>query len=70
MTKNSKQRASADVGLIFIVYNLKRIWNTLKANNKLFQPLYSIILALITILMSLLVPFLKSNIKNKILTPI
>ncbi|WP_008639301.1 IS1182 family transposase [Bizionia argentinensis] len=70
MTKNSKQRASADVGLIFIVYNLKRIWNTLKTNNKLFQSLHSIILALITILLSLLEPFLKSNTKNQTLTPI
>jgi transposase len=30
MTKYSKQRASADIGLIFIAYNLKRIWNILK----------------------------------------
>ncbi len=30
MTKTSIQRASADVGLIFITYNLKRLWNILK----------------------------------------
>jgi hypothetical protein len=30
MTKKSKQNASADIGLIFIAYNLKRIWNILR----------------------------------------
>ncbi len=30
MTKKSIQNASADVGFIFIAYNLKRIWNILK----------------------------------------
>lgn len=30
ITKKTKLRASADVGLIFIAYNLTRIWNLIK----------------------------------------
>lgn len=36
MTKTSIQRASADVGLIFITYNLKRLWNILKEGKQSF----------------------------------
>nr|WP_317124804.1 transposase [Aureibaculum luteum] len=34
ITKQTKLRASADVGLIFIAYNLTRIWNLLKQCDK------------------------------------
>ena len=39
MTKKTKQRASADIGFIFIAYNLKPIWNIegIKAFEKLSQ---------------------------------
>ncbi|WP_245574855.1 IS1182 family transposase [Aequorivita capsosiphonis] len=38
ITKKTMQRASADVGLIFIAYNLTRIWNILKeANSSVFE---------------------------------
>jgi len=39
MTKKSKERASADVGLMFIAYNLRRIKNILDADilKKFFQ---------------------------------
>lgn len=46
MTKKTKQRASADIGFIFIAYNLKRIWNIvgIKAfKNSLYQLLESIL---------------------------
>jgi len=37
-TKKTKQRASADVGLMFIAYNLTRIWNIIrKANIPVFK---------------------------------
>ncbi len=32
LSKNGRKRASADVGLIFIAYNLRRTWNILKDN--------------------------------------
>jgi len=41
MTKKGKERASADVGLMFIAYNLRRIINILDADilKKFFQEL-------------------------------
>jgi len=41
ITKNGKKGASADVGLMFIVYNLRRIINILDADilKKFFQEL-------------------------------
>jgi len=41
MTKNGKKRASADVGLMFIAYNLRRIKNILESYilKKFFQEL-------------------------------
>jgi len=41
MTKKGKKRASADVGLMFIAYNLRRIKNILESDilKKLFQEL-------------------------------
>ena len=66
-TKRTKLRASADVGLIFIAYNLTRIWNLLKAGHSSIYETYNIILAYITTLLSLLETFLKPNTKNEIL---
>lgn len=39
-TKRTKLRASADVGLIFIAYNLTRIWNLLKERNSFIGDAY------------------------------
>lgn len=39
-TKKTKQRASADVGFMFIAYNLKRIWNILREKNTSFLNVY------------------------------
>ena len=51
ITKNSKQRASADVGFIFIAYNLKRIWNILKeAEARLCENYMTFIMDIKTIL--------------------
>jgi len=49
MTKKTKQRASADIGFIFIAYNLKRIWNSVgikafeKPSQRLLYPVLGII---------------------------
>jgi hypothetical protein len=42
MTKKGKKRASADVGLMFVEYNLRRIINILDKNifKKLLRELY------------------------------
>ena len=51
ITKNSKQRASADVGFIFIAYNLKRIWNILiEAKTRLCENYMTFIMDIKTIL--------------------
>jgi hypothetical protein len=49
-TKKSKRRASADVGLIFIAYNLKRILKVIGGKNVLsntINALYSHIISLV-----------------------
>lgn len=66
MTKRTKQRASADVGLIFIAYNLKRIWNLLKANHISIYETHNIILVYTTTLLRQLETLLKPNTKNQI----
>ena len=47
-TKRTKLRASADVGLIFIAYNLTRIWNIIKEANNIFYQGYMLIIVTIT----------------------
>jgi transposase len=47
-TKRTKLRASADVGLIFIAYNLTRIWNIIKEANNIFYQGYMLIIVSIT----------------------
>ena len=69
-TKKTKQRASADIGLIFIAYNLKRIWNIVKASNIPFFQLYNIILGLLKTLFSSLQTFLKLKTNNQLLIPV
>lgn len=49
ITKKTIQRASADVGLIFIAYNLTRIWNVLKKENTdMYDSCKSFVKAIIT----------------------
>jgi transposase len=70
MTKRTKQRASADVGFIFIAYNLKRIWNLLKEKaTHIFGPYKHLIYTLISLL-SHIETFFARNTKNKILLPL
>lgn len=46
-TKKTKTRAKADVGFIFIAYNLTRIWNTIKEKrNNTYELLKTIILCI------------------------
>jgi hypothetical protein len=69
-TKRTKQRASADIGLIFIAYNLKRIWNIVKAGKRPnFLP-YTVILVLIKTFYSLLKTFLKPKTNNQLVIPV
>jgi len=49
MTKKLKERASADVGFIFIAYNLKRIMNIIGIN-QLMEVITSVLVAILTFL--------------------
>ena len=61
------QRASADVGLMFIAYNLTRIWNIIrKANTCAFKAYKSYIRFIVSILMGFKVVY-EQNSKKKIL---
>ena len=50
MTKKGKKRASADVGFMFIAYNLRRIMNIVGANDlkKFFKELVSVFFSITT----------------------
>ncbi len=67
MTKRTKARASADVGLIFIAYNLKRIMNLIGKST--FRLIYQVVLPVLGVLGNILelfdqitVPDLKTDI--------
>lgn len=65
-TKKTKQRASADVGLMFIAYNLKRIWNILKRPNTAhFEPNIATI-RLMDSIISAIALFLEQNTKKQL----
>lgn len=67
ITKKTMQRASADVGLIFIAYNLTRIWNILKeTNTSVFQAYKTFIRFIASILIGLEVCY-EPNSKNQTL---
>ena len=67
-TKKTMQRASADVGLMFIAYNLKRIWNIIQSRgNRYFRPNTTVV-AIVTKILSLMKEILTQNIKNNIQT--
>ncbi len=67
MTKKTMQRASADVGFMFIAYNLTRIWNIIrKTNISIFYPNMTCIKLIKAILRHLKVHF-QQNLKSKIL---
>jgi hypothetical protein len=69
-TKKTKQRASADIGLIFIAYNLKRIWNIVKAIKRPYFHFFNSILVLLKTLYSFLQTFLKPKTNNQLLIPV
>jgi len=57
-TKKTMQRASADVGFMFIAYNLKRIWNILKIKKQLiFEPLKSLTWSILAFLSTIAIYF-------------
>ncbi len=64
------QRASADVGFMFIAYNLKRIWNIIrKTNTPRVQDHWSLIRLITTVLTGFEEAY-KQNSKYRILAPI
>lgn len=67
ITKKTKQRASADVGFMFIAYNLKRIWNILKETNTSIFKAHMYFIAFIESLLRCVEVFweLNSQIKSK-----
>lgn len=57
-TKKTMQRASADVGFMFIAYNLKRIWNILKIKKQLlFETLKSLTWSILAFLSTIAIYF-------------
>tara|TARA_R110002012_G_C11618898_1_gene608773 strand:- start:125 stop:1639 length:1515 start_codon:yes stop_codon:yes gene_type:complete len=67
ITKKTMQRASADVGFMFIAYNLTRIWNIIrKTNTSAFQAYKSFIRFIASILIGFKLAQ-EQNSKNKIL---
>ncbi|MCZ4320369.1 IS1182 family transposase [Aequorivita viscosa] len=65
-TKKTKQRASADVGLMFIAYNLKRIWNILKRPSTAHFELYIATIRLMDSIISAIALFLEQNTKKQL----
>jgi hypothetical protein len=50
-TKKTKRRAKADVGFIFIAYNLTRIWNSIKQQQQISYKIRQIKVSVEAILM-------------------
>jgi transposase len=69
-TKKTKLRASADVGFIFIAYNLTRIWNIIKQGNSILCQTYNTIRGFLTLLLRQLEAIIIRNTKIKILLPL
>ena len=68
-TKKTKLRASADVGFIFIAYNLTRIWNLQKSCSNIICEAYIQFLMAITSILSRFKTSDNTNTKGPILTP-
>ena len=67
MTKKTMQRASSDVGFMFIAYNLTRIWNIIrKTNTSAFKAYMTFLGFIVSILMGFKL-VQEQNSKNKIL---
>ena len=64
-TKRTKQRASADVGLMFIAYNLRRIWNVLKRSCKVDYKAYKKAVAALNIVLCLVSLLIDPNKKKQ-----
>lgn len=70
ITKKTKQRAAADVGFMFIAYNLKRIWNLLKQSNSGSCQTYLTLTVAVRSFLNHLQLIKTRNTKNKILIPV
>jgi len=66
-TKRTKLRASADVGFIFIAYNLTRIWNLLKQGKNTIFKAYLLQIESICSIITILALFNIANTKRTIL---
>jgi len=67
MTKKSKKRANADVGLMFIAYRIRRIINILDADilKKLFQELAFFLLRIFALAKALRLHIPNTNFRTK-----
>ena len=67
MTKNGKERASADIGLMFIAYNLRRIINILDADilKKFFQELAFFLLGIFALAKAFRLYMTNTNFRTK-----
>lgn len=66
-TKKTIQSASADVGLMFIAYNLTRIWNILKLEKRTFFTPHKAIISLVEAFIGSIALSLKLNTRKKTL---
>lgn len=68
ITKKTKQRASADVGFMFIAYNLTRVWNILRETKGSIFENHLLFGALIESILRYVGVFCVQNTKNQIQT--
>lgn len=66
ITKKTKQRASADVGFIFIAYNLTRIWNILRESKASVFKAYKLSGGFIESILRCIEVYCVQNSKNQI----
>ncbi|WP_299673049.1 IS1182 family transposase [uncultured Polaribacter sp.] len=69
-TKKTKQRASADVGLMFVAYNLTRIWNLVKASSTSIFGVYRCLINTVKAFLNLVMELLDQNTKKQLIQPV
>ncbi|WP_317164089.1 transposase [Algibacter sp. L1A34] len=66
ITKKTMQRASADVGLMFIAYNLTRIWNIIRKTNTSISHAHKACIRFIEAILRDIKVLYEQNLKNQI----
>ncbi|MCL5129780.1 transposase, partial [Algibacter sp. L4_22] len=66
ITKKTMQRASADVGVMFIAYNLTRIWNIIRKTNTSISHAHKACIRFIEAILRDIKVLYEQNLKNQI----